>query len=93
MDAILAANNLMGIGALKALRDAGKQIPQEVALCIFDDFLMADLAAPPLTVVAQPASSIGETAARMLIERVTKRVAGEARQVLLKPELIVREST
>ncbi len=93
VDAILAANNLMGIGVLKALRDAGKQIPEEVALCIFDDFLMADLAAPPLTVVAQPAFSIGETAARMLIERVTKRVTGEARQVLLKPELIVREST
>ena len=93
VEAILAANNLMGIGVLRAIRDASKQIPQEVALCVFDDFLMADMVALPMTVVAQPTFSIGETAARMLIERLTKKVTGKARQVLLKPELIFRKST
>jgi LacI family transcriptional regulator len=93
VDAILAANNLMGIGALKAIRDTGRSIPQEVALCVFDDFLMADMVAPPLTVIAQPTFLIGETAARMLIARMTGKAAGDARQVLLKPELLVRGST
>lgn len=93
VEAVFVANNLMGIGAFKALRDAGRTIPQDVALCIFDDFLMADMAAPPLTVITQPTFAIGETAARMVVERVTKTFTGEARQVLLKPKLIVRGST
>lgn len=93
IEAVFAANNLMGIGAFKAIRDSGREIPRDVALCIFDDFLMADMAAPPLTVIAQPTFAIGETAARMLVERITKAFTGGARQVLLKPKLIVREST
>lgn len=93
VEAIFTASNLTGIGALRAIKELGLRIPDDVALCIFDDFLMADMAAPPLTVLAQPTIAIGETAARMLLDRIRGRRVGPPRHVLLKPELIVREST
>lgn len=93
IDAIFLANNFMGIGALRAIREMGRKIPEDIAILVFDDFLMADMVTPPVTVLAQPVRTIGETAARMLLERIQQPTILGARQVLLKPELIVREST
>ena len=64
-----------------------------MAICVFDDFLMADMINPPITVVAQPVRAIGETAARLLLERMQEQTTLGARQILLKPKLIVRAST
>lgn len=52
--ALVTANNAMTIGTLRALRDRGLSVPDDLALCCFDDFAWADLFSPRLTAIAQP---------------------------------------
>ncbi|MEU6260617.1 LacI family DNA-binding transcriptional regulator [Streptomyces sp. NPDC047043] len=68
--ALVTANNAMTIGALRALRDRGLAVPDDIALCCFDDFAWADLFSPRLTAVAQPSKEIGTQAVRVLLERL-----------------------
>ncbi|MET9115195.1 LacI family DNA-binding transcriptional regulator [Streptomyces longwoodensis] len=68
--ALVTGNNAMTIGALRALRDRGRSVPEDLALCCFDDFTWADLFSPRLTAIAQPSRVIGATAVRVLLERL-----------------------
>ncbi|MET7438323.1 MULTISPECIES: LacI family DNA-binding transcriptional regulator [unclassified Streptomyces] len=68
--ALVTANNAMTIGALRALQDLGLSVPDDLALCCFDDFAWADLFAPRLTAVSQPSKEIGAQAVRLLLERL-----------------------
>ncbi|MGW1163313.1 LacI family DNA-binding transcriptional regulator [Streptomyces sp. NPDC002513] len=68
--ALVTANNVMTIGALRALRDRGLSVPGDLALACFDDFAWADLFSPRLTAVAQPSKEIGAEAVRLLLERL-----------------------
>ncbi len=88
-DAVFAANDLMGLGAERALAAKGLDVPRDVAVVGFDD-LEAVFGAPPLTTVRQPTYALGRHAAD-LAERL---VAGGnvPQQVPFPPELVVRES-
>jgi LacI family transcriptional regulator len=66
-DAVFAHNDLAATGAMQALLDGGKRIPQDVAVVGFDDIPMAAHTQPPLTTVHQPLREMGEAAARMLL--------------------------
>jgi len=66
--ALFTAQNLVTIGALKALRRLGRQ--HDVAIVGFDDFLLADVLEPPVTVVAQDPQLIGQLAAEQLFRRM-----------------------
>ncbi|MER5444202.1 LacI family DNA-binding transcriptional regulator [Streptomyces sp. NPDC002766] len=68
--ALVTANNAMTLGALRALRDRGLSVPDDMALCCFDDFPWADLFSPRLTAIAQPGREIGTQAVRLLLERL-----------------------
>ncbi|MGW0942044.1 LacI family DNA-binding transcriptional regulator [Streptomyces sp. NPDC002623] len=68
--ALVTANNAMTIGALRALRDRGLSVPEDIALCCFDDFAWADVFSPRLTAIAQPSRDLGALAVRMLLERL-----------------------
>jgi len=68
--ALVTANDAMTIGALRALRRQGLSVPDDIALCCFDDFAWADLFTPRLTAVAQPGREIGATAVRVLLDRL-----------------------
>ncbi|MGI5374562.1 LacI family DNA-binding transcriptional regulator [Streptomyces sp. CA-251387] len=68
--ALVTANNAMTIGALRALRDRGMSVPDDIALCCFDDFAWADLFSPRLTAIAQPSRDIGAEAVRVLLDRL-----------------------
>ena len=68
--ALVTANNTMTIGALRALRAHGLSVPEDIALCCFDDFAWADLFSPRLTAVAQPSREIGARAVRVLLDRL-----------------------
>ncbi|MCS0634932.1 LacI family transcriptional regulator [Streptomyces sp. LP05-1] len=70
--ALVTANNAMTIGALQALRAAGVAVPDRMALACFDDFSWADVFEPRLTAVAQPSREIGETAVRLLLDRLAE---------------------
>ncbi|WP_020137602.1 LacI family DNA-binding transcriptional regulator [Streptomyces sp. 351MFTsu5.1] len=68
--ALVTANNTMTIGTLRTLRERGLAIPDDLALCCFDDFAWADLFAPRLTAIAQPSREIGAEAVRLLLDRL-----------------------
>ena len=87
--ALFTAQNLVTIGALKALRHLGLQ--HEVALVGFDDFPLADLLQPGVTVVAQDPTQVGTTAATMLFARIDGR-ADRPRTVWVPTTLLRRGS-
>ncbi|MET7699057.1 LacI family DNA-binding transcriptional regulator [Streptomyces sp. NPDC005485] len=68
--ALVTANNTMTIGALRALQARGLSVPDDMALCCFDDFAWADLFAPRLTAISQPSKEIGAEAVRLLLDRL-----------------------
>ncbi|WP_110949584.1 LacI family DNA-binding transcriptional regulator [Pseudomonas bohemica] len=68
--AIMAANNLMTIGAMHALRNANIAVPEQMALVGFDDFDWADLFLPRLSVIAQPVHALGARAVQLLLQRI-----------------------
>ncbi|MEV6170012.1 LacI family DNA-binding transcriptional regulator [Streptomyces sp. NPDC051954] len=68
--ALVTANNAMTLGALRALRTHGRSVPDDIALCCFDDFAWADLFSPRLTAIAQPSREIGAQAVRVLLDRL-----------------------
>jgi DNA-binding LacI/PurR family transcriptional regulator len=89
--ALYAGNNLLAIGAIKAIAERGLRIPEDVALASFDEMDWTTLVQPALTVVAQPTYELGRTAAALLLERI-RDGARPIQTVTLKPRLIVRES-
>jgi LacI family transcriptional regulator len=91
-DALFVCNNLMTIGALRAIDEAGLSIPDDIAVVGFDDPSWAALLRPPLTTVAQPSYDMGQEAARLLLSRING-YRGAAREVVLTPALRVRDST
>ncbi|MEU6320271.1 LacI family DNA-binding transcriptional regulator [Streptomyces sp. NPDC047009] len=68
--ALVTGNNAMTIGALRTLRDRGLSVPEDLALCCFDDFAWADLFSPRLTAISQPSKEIGARAVRLLLDRM-----------------------
>ncbi len=88
-DAIFAASDLIAIGALHALNDAGKSVPGDVAIVGFDDISAASLTSPPLTTIRQDVSQAGRELVSMLINRVR---GNPVENTVLPGSLIVRKS-
>lgn len=89
--AVFAINNLVALGILLAARQAGVEIPRDLALVCVDDIEHASLLDPFLTVARQPADRYGRIAMRMLLDRIEGFV-GPPRSVELRPELVIRRS-
>jgi LacI family transcriptional regulator len=90
-DGIFAASDLMALGALRALAEAGLHVPEQVAVVGFDDIPAAVRSHPQLTTVRQPIIQLGSSAVETLISCI-ETPGTEARQVLLPTELIIRQS-
>ena len=88
--AIVVANNLMTIGALRSLRRQGLRVPDDVAVAAVDDPAWAELVDPPLTTLAQPVRTMAQTAMELVLERIEGR--REPRRVVLPMELRIRTS-
>ncbi|GGS85787.1 LacI family transcriptional regulator [Planobispora rosea] len=88
LTAVLAGGNLLGEAAVLAARELDLRVPRDLSLVMFDDVPWAELCAPPLTVIAQPAQDIGYRAAELVLRAGGRRPRG----VLLPTELIVRGS-
>ncbi len=89
--AIFCSNDDMAIGAMQALEEMGKRIPEDISIVGFDDSPRAVLASPRLTTIRQPLYQMGESAANMVVDLINGRNIKEACEVL-KTELIVRDS-
>lgn len=90
--ALFVQNDRMAIGAIRALREAGKRVPEDISLVGFDDMPLASFFDPPLTTIRQDTFCMGQDAARLLLQAVEQ--PGEpVQQVRLSGELIIRSST
>ena len=87
--AVFACRNILSIGAIRSLRELGRS--HEVALVGFDDFPLADLMTPPLTVMRQDVLGIGRRAAELLFSRIEGDTS-PPRRIISVPVLVVRGS-
>jgi LacI family transcriptional regulator len=90
--ALFAYNDISAIGAIRALREAGLRVPEEVSVVGFDDIRDAAYHVPSLTTVRQPLRKMGEIAAQTLVERIEGKKE-YPNEIAIEPELVVREST
>ncbi|HEX5543084.1 MAG TPA: LacI family DNA-binding transcriptional regulator [Micromonospora sp.] len=91
LDAVFVASDLMACGALRTLREAGRRVPDEVAVVGFEDAPVARQADPPLTTVHQPVEEMGRQMARLLVARIRGEEPPEP-YVLLDTHLVPRAS-
>ena len=89
LDAVFAYNDVMALGALEALAEAGRRVPEDVALVGCDDVRLASLVTPALTTLRIDLYRLGRQAAELLFERIR---GGPARRIVVEPELVVRAS-
>jgi LacI family transcriptional regulator len=90
--ALVSYNDIAAIGAIRSFRDHGIRVPEDVSVVGFDDIQAAAYHTPSLTTVRQPLHSMGNTAARILLERI-RGGKQSPDEVPVVPDLIVREST
>jgi LacI family transcriptional regulator len=89
--AVFIASDTMTIGALRAIREAGLRVPEDIAIVSFDDLPLASFSDVPLTTIHQPVAQMGATAARVLINKLEQQNS-ELTQIRLPGKLIVRQS-
>lgn len=90
--AVFVANDLMATGALKVIKEAGLQVPKDIAVVGYDDLVLAEISVPPLTSVRQPIFDLGKEAVRLLVAQM-EQGKKSLQKIVLETELIVREST
>lgn len=90
-DAIFAASDSMAVGAMRAAREAGLRIPEDIAFVGFDDLPAAALASPPLTTIRQPIVEFGARAVEILIDLIENGIK-PSRRIIMDTELVIRAS-
>ena len=90
-DAIFAGNDMMAIGCLQALREAGLRVPDDIALAGFDDIPISRFLDPPLTTVGVPIAELGRQAVESCVEILATGAPGASRT--FTPELVIRASS
>ena len=94
--ALFAFNDISAIGAIQALREFGKRVPEDVSVIGFDDIQSAAYQNPSLTTVRQPLRHMGVIAAETILERINSSSSRERsypKEIVVEPELIVRGTT
>ena len=94
--ALFVASNLMGMGAVKYLKEAGINIPGDISLTVFDDYAWTDINTPAITTIRQDAFEMGRRSARLLLDKLEFKEEGERHWepigIRLPTQLIIRES-
>jgi LacI family transcriptional regulator len=92
--AVFVASDMMAVGALKALRQANRRVPQDIGLVSFDDIPIASAIVPALTTVRQPIERMGSIAVEVLLGVLesSPEEAAPAQRIVLPTELVVRAS-
>lgn len=92
IDGIFASSDVSAIGALRACKKLGKEIPKEIQIVGFDGIEVGEFLSPNLTTIAQNIYKLGETATELLIEQIEGKNLNN-QSICIDPELIVRETT
>jgi LacI family transcriptional regulator len=92
-DAIFAANDLLALGAIQAIREEGLRMPEDIAVIGFDDIEFASLPEIQLTTVTQPKYDMGKLALQTLVMQIKGDERVIPRKIMLEPDLICRKTT
>ena len=90
--ALFSYNDISAVGAIRAIKETGMRVPEDISVVGFDDIREAAFHLPSLTTVRQPLHKIGALAAKTLVDRIEGKDGLQA-EILVEPELVVREST
>jgi len=90
--ALVCFNDVAAIGAIRAIRDQGLRVPDDISVIGFDDIKAAAYMSPALTTIRQPMEEMGRAAAQFIINRLN-RTEDFRESILFEPELVIREST
>ena len=90
--ALFSYNDISAVGAIRAIKETGMRVPEDISVVGFDDIREAAFHLPSLTTVRQPLHKIGALAAKTLVDRIEGKDGHQA-EILVEPELVVREST
>ena len=94
LDAVVSYNDQIALEVIKTLRKRNVQVPDDVSVTGYDNSIISENGLVPLTTIAHPQEKLGEMAAELLLEQIRKIPPEESRvERLIKPELIIREST
>jgi LacI family transcriptional regulator len=91
--AIFCFNDISAIGVIRAIYDAGLSVPEDISVIGFDDIMSAAYHKPSLTTVRQPLREMGRQGAQVLLDMISQPDKPYQEEIVLQPELIVREST
>lgn len=91
-DAVFAADDWIAVGVLRALRQRGCRVPDDVAVVGYSDIALAPIADPPLTTVHVPKRRLGRISAKLLLDIIEGDIEGPV-QIIVSPHLVVRGST
>jgi DNA-binding LacI/PurR family transcriptional regulator len=91
--AMFCFNDTAAIGAIRALKEAGLRVPDDVSVIGFDDIMSAAYLTPSLTTIRQPLRAMGTIAARTLLDRIAHPEESFPEEIVMGPELVVRESS
>jgi LacI family transcriptional regulator len=91
--AVFCANDMLALGLLRGLNQAGVSVPGDLAVVGYDDIEFAADAAVPLTSVRQPKYQLGRAAAELLLDEADRPAEHEHRRIVFTPELVVRASS
>jgi len=92
-DGILALNDYMAFGVMRAVQEAGLAVPDDISVAGYDDVFYARIAGTPLTTVRQDLAEISASCVRLLVERMRKAPLGEDVRRIIPSTLVVRETT
>ena len=90
--AVVCASDMMALGAIRAARQRGFEVPRDISVVGFDDSPLIAFTDPPLTTIRKPVQAMGQAAVRALLEEIGGTPAPHSEFVFL-PELVVRGST
>jgi LacI family transcriptional regulator len=93
IDGVFCYNDPVAIGAIKAIREAGLRVPDDIAVVGAGNVHYSDLLAVPLTTIDQGTRQMGAQAAELLLERIGQSRPVRPRKILIPPKLVEREST
>jgi DNA-binding LacI/PurR family transcriptional regulator len=89
---IICASDVLALGAIRAVRRAGRSVPEDVSVVGYDDSAFMNCTHPPLTTVRQPIEAMGRAAVTLLVNQI-ERAKVSVEELLYEPELVVRGST
>ncbi|GAA4514187.1 LacI family DNA-binding transcriptional regulator [Actinoallomurus oryzae] len=92
-DAIFCANDMLALGVLRALSQAGVKVPDDVALIGYDDIEFSAAGTVPLSSIRQPTYQLGKIATELLLDECDDPDGHAHQQIMFQPELVVRESS